>query len=247
MGDSNQMTFSIVYNNIAFDKETTLAWGMACVVEGVEKSILFDTGGDGSILLANMKVMGIDPEDAGTVVLSHIHGDHTGGLGSFLAANPAVTVCVPRSFPENFKHRIKARQARLVEVSEPVEICSQVYSTGELGVEIREQALIVKTGEGMVLVTGCAHAGVGNMVKRALELFNGDMHLVTGGFHLGGAAGDEIKRIIEELKQCGVKAVGPSHCTGTQAIEKFRGAWGDGYVSAGCGAVIEVPRKIKMP
>jgi 7,8-dihydropterin-6-yl-methyl-4-(beta-D-ribofuranosyl)aminobenzene 5'-phosphate synthase len=241
MAESKEITLNVVYNNVAFDGELTLSWGMACVVEGVGKVILFDTGGDGLILLANMKSMGIDPEDIDAVVLSHIHGDHTGGLGTFLTANPEVTLYVPSSFPEGFKLRVKAKSARVIEVSAPVEICDRVHVTGELGTGVKEQALVVLSERGLILVTGCAHPGVAHMAKRALELFDGDMYLVTGGFHLGGAAVNEIERIISELKSCGVKKVGPSHCTGEQAIKKFRMAWGKDFVDAGCGAIIRIP------
>jgi 7,8-dihydropterin-6-yl-methyl-4-(beta-D-ribofuranosyl)aminobenzene 5'-phosphate synthase len=243
MAESNEITLNIVYNNVAFDKKLTLSWGMACVIEGMEKVILFDTGGDGDILLANMKSMGIDPEDIDAVVLSHIHGDHTGGLASFLAANSDVTLYVPSSFPEDFKGRVKAKSARVIEVSASVEICDRVYTTGELGIGIKEQALVIKTEGGLVMVTGCAHPGVVHMVKRALELFDSDMYLVTGGFHLGSASENEIKKIITELKNYGVKKVGPSHCTGERAIKRFKEAWGKTFVDAGCGAVIKIPNE----
>ena len=243
MAESNEITLNIAYNNVAFDRKLSISWGMACVIEGAEKVILFDTGGDGHILLSNMKAMGIDPEEIDIVVLSHVHGDHTGGLGSFLAVNPNVALYVPRSFPEDFKARMKAKTRRVVEVDEPVEICDQVFSTGELGTWIKEQALVVKTREGLVMVTGCAHPGVVLMTRRALELFDGDMYLVTGGFHLGGASEKEIKKIIADLREFGVKKVGPSHCTGEKAMEKFREVWGKEFVDAGCGAVIKIPNE----
>jgi len=243
MAESNEITLNIVYNNVAFDRALTLSWGMACVIEGTDKVILFDTGGDGHTLLSNMKAMGIDPGQIDIVVLSHIHGDHTGGLGPFLAANSDVTLYVPRSFPKDFKNRMEAKAARVVEVAAPIEICNQVYSTGELGSWIKEQALVVKTEQGLVMVTGCAHPGVVHMAKRALELFDSDIHLITGGFHLGGSSENEIKKIIKELREFGVKKVGPSHCTGEKAIEKFKEAWGKEFVDAGCGAVIKIPHK----
>jgi 7,8-dihydropterin-6-yl-methyl-4-(beta-D-ribofuranosyl)aminobenzene 5'-phosphate synthase len=243
IAESNEITLNIVYNNVAFDRELTLSWGMACVIEGAEKDILFDTGGDGNILLSNMETMGIDPKEIDIVVLSHVHGDHTGGLGSFLAVNPDVSLYVPRSFPEDFKTRVKAKTSRVVEVDEPVEICDQVFSTGELGTWIKEQALVVQTRDGLVMVTGCAHPGVVHMTRRALELFDGSMYLVTGGFHLGGASEKEIKKIIADLSTFGVKKVGPSHCTGEKAMEKFREVWGKEFVDAGCGAVIKIPNE----
>lgn len=75
----------------------------SCLIEGLDKTILFDTGGNGDILLANMQRLGLDPEDVDAVVLSHIDADHTGGLGAFLARNPDVTVYMPESLPASFQ------------------------------------------------------------------------------------------------------------------------------------------------
>ena len=237
---AEDMTMRIVYNNIAYDKELTCGWGMGCVIEGLEKTILFDTGGDGTILLSNMERMGINPEEIDIVVLSHIHGDHTGGLRAFLHSNPDVTVYLPASFPSDFKSGVCRQGARIVEISKPVEIIPDVYSTGELGTWIREQALIIRSVEGLVIVTGCAHPGIINIAKKAIQILDDDIYLITGGFHLGGASNREIQRVMSELKALGVKKIAPSHCTGDRVIKHFKNAWGDNFLEGGCGAYINV-------
>jgi len=241
MAFSDEITIKVVYNNVVFNRELTPSWGMACVIEGLEEVILFDTGGDGRILLSNMKAMGVDPGNIDVVVLSHIHGDHTGGLNSFLAVNSDVTVYVPSSFPGSFKRSIKEMSKRLIEVSKSIKICNDAYSTGELGTWIKEQSLVVKTEQGLLIVTGCAHPGVVEITKSALKLFDDTLYLVTGGFHLGGVSENKIEAIISELKDCGVKKLGPSHCTGDLAIQKFKQEWGKNFIEAGCGAVIKIP------
>ncbi|MGQ9616685.1 MAG: MBL fold metallo-hydrolase [Spirochaetota bacterium] len=237
---ASEISIKIVYNNVAFNRELETSWGMACVVEGLEKTILFDTGGNGSILLSNMKAMGIEPTRIDMVVLSHIHGDHTGGLESFLNVNRNVTVYVPSSFPSGLKKSIKEIGSRVIEVSGPAEICSRVYSTGELGTWIKEQALVLKTDKGLIVITGCAHPGVVEIARTALTLYDRAIYLITGGFHLGGSSEREIDLIITELKSFGVQKVGPGHCTGELAIQKFKEAWGKNFVDAGCGAVIKI-------
>jgi len=238
---AGDMTIRIVYNNVAYDKELTCGWGMGCVIEGLEKTILFDTGGDGMVLLSNMERMGIDPGGIDIVVLSHIHGDHTGGLRAFLNSNPDVTVYLPSSFPSGFKHEVHRQGARIVEVSNPVEIFPDVYSTGELGAGIREQALILRGAEGLAIVTGCAHPGVVTIARKAVQILDEKIYLITGGFHLGGASDREVQRIIGELKALKVAKIAPSHCTGGSAIESFRNAWGQNFLEGGCGAQITVP------
>jgi len=237
---ANEISIKIVYNNVAFNRELETSWGMACVVEGFEKTILFDTGGDVSILISNMKAMGIELRTIDVVVLSHIHGDHTGGLESFLNVNNNVTVYFPSSFPGGLTKSIKEVGSRVVKVSEPSEICSRVYSTGELGTWIKEQALVLKTDKGLIVITGCAHPGVVEIARTALTLYGRTIYLIAGGFHLGGTSEREIDRIIAELRGLGAQKVGPSHCTGERAIQKFKDAWGKNFVDAGCGAVIKI-------
>ena len=73
-----------VYDNYQVEPGLRTAWGFACVVRTPEEQILFDTGGNSEILLFNMRMMNIDPGAISKVVISHIHGDHIGGLEGFL-------------------------------------------------------------------------------------------------------------------------------------------------------------------
>ncbi len=238
--DARDMTITIIYNNISHNKELSTAWGMSCLVEGYDKTILFDTGGDGSVLLSNMKTLDIDPERIDTIVISHDHWDHTGGLWDFLEINPNVTVYLLTSFPKNFKARLKTLGAQPEEVKDATRICSGVYSTGQLGHLIPEQALVLKTAEGLVVVTGCSHPGIVEIAEKAFRTFNDKIHLITGGFHLKGSSDKEIDSIIKDLKNLGVERIGPSHCTGERAIERFEGAWGENFIDGGCGEKIEI-------
>ena len=238
---AKDMTISVIYNNVNFDKMLTSAWGMGCFIEGLDKTILFDTGGDGNILLSNMYKMRIKPEKIDIVFLSHIHEDHTGGLWRFLAVNPHVIVYLPSSFPENFKQRIKDKGSRLVEVDRPIEIFPGAYSTGESGNSIREQSLVLKTKQGLIIITGCSHPGIVNIANTAIQIYQEKIYLIIGGFHLGSADDIEIKKIINELKALGVERIAPSHCTGERATNNFKDAWNNNFIDAGCGAIIEVP------
>jgi 7,8-dihydropterin-6-yl-methyl-4-(beta-D-ribofuranosyl)aminobenzene 5'-phosphate synthase len=106
---------------------------------------------------------------------------------------------------------------------------------------IEEQALMVDTPAGMVVITGCAHPNVADMAERARTFTGRDIHLLMGGFHLGGSSDARIQDIIRRLKALGVHKVAPSHCTGERAIDMFRAAWGEDFIDAGLGAVIELP------
>jgi 7,8-dihydropterin-6-yl-methyl-4-(beta-D-ribofuranosyl)aminobenzene 5'-phosphate synthase len=196
--------------------------------------VLFDTGGDSATLLGNMAKVDLDPEAIDAVVLSHIHGDHTGGLMGLLDSGARPTVYMPAAFPASFKADVRAR-TDLVEVTGPMEVMPGVYTTGQVGSGIVEQALVVETSAGLVIVTGCAHPGIVEMVRRAKEVTAGEVALVMGGFHLGGASRGQIEGIIAEFHRLGVEQVAPCHCTGDQARRMFAEAFGTGCTLAGVG------------
>jgi 7,8-dihydropterin-6-yl-methyl-4-(beta-D-ribofuranosyl)aminobenzene 5'-phosphate synthase len=229
---------TVVYDNNAYKKGLKTAWGFSCLIRGTEKTILFDTGGDGPLLLRNMKGMGIDPRQIDLIVLSHIHGDHVGGLRSILEKNPDVVVYLPESFPENFRDDVKGYGAKMVDVHGPFKICENVYSTGEMGTWIKEQSLIVQAEKGIIVITGCAHPGILEMVKKAKDLIKDDVLLVTGGYHLGGKGKGEIEEIIKGFKKLGVRYVGPCHCTGDKARQLFEREYQEKYIAVGVGRVI---------
>jgi 7,8-dihydropterin-6-yl-methyl-4-(beta-D-ribofuranosyl)aminobenzene 5'-phosphate synthase len=240
--DQGQLRLQVVFNNVPHKAGLETGWGFSCLIEGLDKTVLFDTGGNGDILLSNMQRLGLDAEAVDAVVLSHIHGDHTGGLGAFLARNPDVTVFMPQSFPASFQQEVKRLGAAIETVSGPQPLLDSVYSTGEMGWAIKEQASIVDTPQGLIVMTGCAHPNVADMAERAKQYLHKNIYLLMGGFHLGGRSDAEIRTIIKRLKVLGVKRVAPSHCTGDNAIRMFRDEWTDDFIEGGLGAVIAMPR-----
>jgi 7,8-dihydropterin-6-yl-methyl-4-(beta-D-ribofuranosyl)aminobenzene 5'-phosphate synthase len=230
------MRFTTVYDNQTLNPNLASAWGFACLVGD---DLLFDTGGDARRLLSNMERMSIDPMGIRAVVLSHAHGDHTGGLGGLLNTGVRPTVYVPRSFPRRFKADVRARTA-LVEVDGPVEIRPGIHTTGEIGRSIAEQALAVETASGLIVVTGCAHPGVVELVRRAKESVGGEVALVLGGFHLGSASRRQVERIIADFRALGVRQAAPCHCTGDRAMRMFAEAYGDDFIKVSVGKVITV-------
>lgn len=226
----------ILYDNNRFDPRLDTAWGFACLVRRMEKTILFDTGGDGATLITNMSRLGIKPAEIEIIVLSHVHGDHTGGLGEFLNKNSHVVVYLPASFPGDFKKAVMAKGARVEEVSKAKEILPGVYTTGEQGGGIREQALALKTREGLVVITGCAHPGIVSMVRKARQVTGEDkVNLVVGGFHLGGEPPWRIESIAGELRLLSVHKVSPCHCSGDGTRMLFKEEFGGDYIESGAG------------
>jgi len=234
----NELTITVVYDHNPHKQGLKTAWGFSAVITAAEKTILFDTDGDGSVLLNNMEQLGIEPNSIDVVALSHIHRDHTGGLDSFLEMNPRVVVYLPESFPEKFKARVRAHGAKIVEVERPLKICENVYSTGQLGRMIKEQSLVIRTNKGMIVMTGCAHPGIVKMIAPARDLIRDDILLVMGGFHLEWATKGKIEKVISAFKQWQVRYVGPCHCIGHKGRALFEKHFGDGYINVGAGKVI---------
>jgi 7,8-dihydropterin-6-yl-methyl-4-(beta-D-ribofuranosyl)aminobenzene 5'-phosphate synthase len=232
------VTITVIFDNNSYVQGLETAWGFSCVVGGAERTILFDAGGDSSILLDNMEKLAVDVNDIDTVILSHIHADHTRGLESFLQKNPDVTVYLPVSFPRKFKDDIAAHGSKIVEVEQPVEICGGVYSVGRLGTLIKEQSLAVRTDRGLVVIAGCAHPGIVKIVKAAKQLVEGELFLVMGGFHLEWSTRRKIKKIISSFKDMKVRYAGPCHCSGHRARSLFQEHFGENYIDIGVGKVI---------
>ncbi len=235
---TQDITLTVVYDSDAYSPGLKTAWGFGCFIEGMERTILFDTGGDAPTLLANMRALEIDPQQVEVVVLSHIHSDHTGGLEGFLDHNAQVTVWAPASFPQRFDRVVTREGADLVSVHEPQSICQGVYSTGEMGRSIMEQGLVLDTERGVVVITGCAHPGIADMVARAHEVVEGELLLVVGGFHLGSASHQRIESIISRFRDMGVQYVGPTHCSGETAKGLFKEEYGENYLDVGVGREI---------
>ena len=238
--EGNVITITILYDNYPFKEGLKTDWGFSCLIEGTEKTILFDTGTKSDILFHNIELLKVNTADVKLVALSHVHGDHTGGLAAFLKTNNKVSIYVPNSFPAAFKKRVEDSGAKVVSVSEPVEICEGVHLTGEMFGPANELAVILDTHKGLVIITGCAHPGIVGMVQRAKEVVNKDVHLVFGGFHLMNKSDSELKEIIGQFKELGVQKVGATHCTGDRAIELFEQAYGENFIRMGVGKVIQI-------
>ena len=229
-----KITLISVYDNYQVDQRLQTAWGFATIIKTPGELILFDTGGNSKILLSNIEKLGINPVSIKKVVISHIHSDHLGGLKGFLERNSNVTVFIPSSFPKSTKNMITQKKAKFVEISAPRKISDSIYTTGELYGPPEEQSLIIDSKKGLVVITGCAHPGIVNILKRAKKLMKKDIYLVSGGFHHPPIS------CVKEFKELGVGKVAPSHCTGDLVREAFRKEYKENFIEYGVGKIIEI-------
>jgi 7,8-dihydropterin-6-yl-methyl-4-(beta-D-ribofuranosyl)aminobenzene 5'-phosphate synthase len=213
------MKLTVVYDNEARQRELIPDWGFSCLIEaGDGIKLLFDTGASGSILLHNMKELRIDPGAIGIIVLSHPHGDHTGGLSDILEVNRDAEIYVPGSFRRTLPER------KVTKVKRSVQICPDVFSTGELkGIE---QSLALNTDKGILIVTGCSHPGVGHILDAASKW--GKFYGIVGGFH-----GFHDFKSLD-----GLSLICPCHCT--QYKSEIRRLFPEQSIDCGAGLVIEL-------
>ncbi|RKY56812.1 MAG: MBL fold metallo-hydrolase [Candidatus Neomarinimicrobiota bacterium] len=217
--EEKMLKISIVYDNTIYQKNLVADWGFAAYIETDDITILFDSGSDGHILLENMGKMGLSPKKVDTVFISHHHFDHTGGLAAFLRKNPDVDVYLPESL------RGVKRAKNVIHVDKPIAITNTIFSTGEL-MKI-EQSLIIKTPQGLVLIVGCSHPGLENIIKVAAKY--GTIYMVLGGFH-----GFEKFDVLKD-----VEYVCPTHCT--KHIKRIENLYPEKYILGGAGRKIEIP------
>jgi len=238
-----------LYDNYLVNPDLKADWGFSCLIEIANlhefghkfSRILFDTGADSFTLLANMKKLNIDPREIDIIVLSHLHQDHVGGLKGFLKENNRVKVYLPSSFSNSVKNEIASVGAEYIDVSQKMKISEKIWTTGELGISIKEQSLLLKTEKGLIVVTGCAHPGIVNIVRKAKQMFPEEkIYLVLGGFHLFGFSDSELKEIINNFKDLGVTKAVPSHCSGDRCRELFEEEYGRDYVENGAGKIIDI-------
>ena len=100
-------------------------------------------------------------------------------------------------------------------------------------------ALIVRSGEGLALITGCAHRGIINTVRHVQKLTGGEyIHTIIGGTHLLLSAQERIEKTASELKELGLVRLGVSHCTGFNASAALAREFGEVFFLNNAGTQI---------
>jgi 7,8-dihydropterin-6-yl-methyl-4-(beta-D-ribofuranosyl)aminobenzene 5'-phosphate synthase len=240
--EGGETTISIIFDQKLVNPDLERRQGFGCVIKTPKANILFDTGygsGAGKVLLSNMDKMNIDPMDIDMVVISHT--DLTGGLLAFLEKNPNVTVYGPKTL--NYKSLVAIHGAQYRELARFTKIARDIYSTGGFNSETNstmEQSLVIDTEAGLVVVTGCAHPGIINVLERIKEkLPNRNFYLVMGGFHLVSATRSERDRVLEDFIELGVQKVSPCHCSGLFR-EIAKREYKENYIEGGVGQIIVI-------
>ncbi len=236
------MEIRILFDNRKEDVRYFAGWGVSFLVDG---HVLFDAGENEDMLFHNMRSMNVKPEEIRKVVVSHEHWDHIGGLWRLLAHNPGMPAYICPGVSREFKDKVASFGADTVIVEPFMEIDRDIYTTGETkgmsryGV-IPEQALVLRSKKGITVVTGCAHNGIAEILVSVRERMSEPIYLVLGGFHTLDLPPSVVRSVIKRFQEMGVSRVAPTHCTGNQAIQLFREAYGADFIEAAAGKSLEV-------
>ena len=252
------------------------AHGLCFYVETPGHRLLSDLGPSADTL-TNAAHLGIDLTQVDTVILSHGHYDHSGGILPFAALNPKASIYMQESAaggyyaydgPEKGMRYIGIDPA-IAELPQVIRVRGDLTIDDELslltvGKRIRpvpstnrslmmkrderyvqddfahEQMLVVSAGGKHILLSGCAHNGILNILSAYEAKYGCDPDIVISGFHLMKHAEytPDERREIEEIAQELLKhptLFYTCHCTGVPAYEQMKEIMGDRlqYVHSG--------------
>ncbi|MBN2644590.1 MAG: MBL fold metallo-hydrolase [Desulfuromonadaceae bacterium] len=106
---------------------------------------------------------------------------------------------------------------------------------------VDDMAVVVRSSRGLVVVLGCAHAGMINTLLHVQKHLPGEpIHAVVGGTHLGPASPDQFERTVADLERFGIEKIGVSHCTGQARAAQLRERIGQRFFFGSVGAVLEI-------
>ena len=147
------------------------------------------------------------------------------------------------------EQELRHDEHRLVWTTHPTEVVSGVFATGEiprhtdyedtggdfyLDADCRmhdpildDQALYMDTDSGVVVILGCAHAGVVNTLDYIRAVTHKPIHAVIGGTHLVNASPQRIAQTITALRDMNLQIIAPAHCTGPRAMAALWTAFPD--------------------
>lgn len=225
--------------------------GLSYYIEADKNKILFDFGASGTTLISNAKTAKIDLKKIDSFVLSHGDNDHAGGLEkvAYLVKNKSL-YCSTDAFQiikkpaedhdkyypyqkqglvlEGMSHPslIKKKLKKIIYCDQPQKITDDIIVSAEKILNKRPEINLVFNldHKGLVIVVGCAHHGIQNVVKEAKKYFNNliPVYALIGGFHLKASSERELNHFLNYIKQERIKLIAPSHCTGFRAVKLIK-------------------------
>ncbi len=209
---------------------------------GHEHRFLFDAGTSPDGVTENMRRLGIDPATIEAIVCSHGHFDHTTGLDGLIRVLGQVNmpVLIHPHFWRRRRLRLPGREPRELPTTTGLPP-QQAWLDGSWQPDplvLDDQALIVSVRDkGLVVITGCGHAGVVNIARYARRLAGDQpLYALLGGYHLGGPLFEPlIPRVLDDLAALNPGVLVPAHCTGWRAQHAMSARFPEAYIPSAVG------------
>jgi len=243
MKELNSVRVTTLVDNDVWKSGLTSSWGISLYVEtykGKERhTVLMDTSGSFDTLSNNASKLDMNLSGVEAIFISHWHGDHCGSLSHVLPLlRRSTSVYVPSKNSSGIR-KIKEAGGTPMICSEPVELMEGVTSTGEMVGRTSEHSLVMNVeNKGLVILTGCGHPGIVNIIKRAQQVSGVyRVHAVIGGFHISVREALETANLLRKI---GVELVSPCHCTSENVKKAVSNIMGTRCVKNGSGKIFSI-------
>lgn len=231
------LRLTIVYDNTAARPDLQADWGFSTLVDFRGQRVLFDAGTQPRIFLNNLDKLGIPKNSIQKTIISHEEPQHSRMVRRLV---PAGLLLFFDSFSSGTP-QADALGLPVVRGRGPAVIGPGIYSTGELPGSPPEQALVIATSKGLVMIVSCAHPGIVKMVETAEKQRGvGRIRLLAGGLHMYEQSEPQIRAAAAQLQKLNVQSVMLGHCTGDAALRIFQQAYGARFETAGAGKKIDL-------
>jgi 7,8-dihydropterin-6-yl-methyl-4-(beta-D-ribofuranosyl)aminobenzene 5'-phosphate synthase len=243
MEEVKSVRITTIVDNDVWREELASCWGLSFLVESFsddkKHSVLMDTSGSFKTFLNNASKLGLNLSVIEAVLISHWHGDHCGALSQVLSLLKQQTPVYLPSENSFGIREIREVGGLPVICHEPIEFVDGVMSTGEVPGGLSEHSLLINVKGELVVLTGCSHPGLVNILKRAQKVSGIEkMHAVIGGFHISGI--NEGLKMGEFLRKLNVRLISPCHCTSDDAKQAIAKTQDKRYVKNGAGKIISI-------
>lgn len=253
---------TIIENDKKENSNLDNEFGLSLYIDDGEIQLLLDTGKTG-LFLKNAEKLNINLKDLKTVVLSHSHFDHTGGLKSLIeTVNKDFNLYInPNFFNKKYKTEnnietfignnfnkeylienninIVEMKEDTLKLSEKITLFTNFKNVTNFEPDNEryilkdkdknivdkmedEVAIGIDTSKGYLIVCGCSHIGIANIVEKIKKETHKNIYGIVGGLHLSRANQERIDKTIEYIKENNIQFLGTSHCTGANFINELK-------------------------
>lgn len=219
----------------------SIAYGISILVETANTTILFDAGPDPSPLQNNVETLGKDLANIDYTVISHHDLDHYGGMAYVAERRPNSSVYIPMNIAPHVNTSLIDLGFELIHINETTTLSQGIAVIYTLPSSPEEISLAINVeGVGTIIITGCSHPGVENIVEEAAQSLGINPYLVIGGFHLLADSEHTINAIISELLELDVDKICPIHCTGETFRDCMEENFEDNFVNGCVGTTLVI-------